>query len=83
MKMKLLARIFHNNASIDAFLTKLDTTGAALIYSTFLGGSKIDEASAVALDASGNAYVVGVMRSLDFPTTPGAVQNAPPYADWW
>ena len=58
----------------DAFVVKLDPTGSALIYSTFLGGSGDDIAYGIALDSSGNAYVVGATASTDFPTTPGAFQ---------
>jgi uncharacterized protein (TIGR03437 family) len=53
----------------DAFLVKLNATGSALVYSTYLGGSAIDSGSAVALDAAGSAYVVGSTFSADFPTT--------------
>ncbi len=66
-----------HNGSYDAFLTKLDPTGAALSYSTFLGGSDTDEGEAVAVDGGGAAYVTGT--SLDaptpFPTTTGAFDN--------
>jgi len=57
----------------DAFVTKLDPTGSALIYSTYLGGSSGDEGNAIAVDAGGCAYVTGIAGS-DFPTTPGAVE---------
>lgn len=59
----------------DAFITKFNATGSALIYSTYLGGSLSDEAFSIAVDASGNAYVTGVTFSPDFPTTPGAFQT--------
>ena len=52
----------------DAFLTKLDRTGSPLVYSTFLGGEDDEGSSAVAVDNSGNAYIVGRTRSLNFPT---------------
>jgi uncharacterized protein (TIGR03437 family) len=52
----------------DAFLAKLNATGSALVYSTYLGGSATDSGSAVALDGAGNAYVVGTTFSTDFPT---------------
>jgi hypothetical protein len=45
-----------------------------VVYSTFLGSSGYDAAHAIAVDASGAAYVVGTTRALDFPTTPGAYQ---------
>jgi hypothetical protein len=52
----------------DAFIAKFNPTGSALIYSTYLGGSSSDEAHGVAVDASGNAYVIGLTNSTDFPT---------------
>lgn len=56
----------------DAFVTKLASDGSGLAYSTFLGGRKIDEANAVAVDGLGAAYVAGRTSSIDFPTTAGA-----------
>jgi len=61
---------------IDAFATKLNATGSALLYSTYLGGSGIDEGLGIALDTLGNAYVTGLTFSTNFPTTPGAFQTA-------
>ncbi|HYS71061.1 MAG TPA: SBBP repeat-containing protein, partial [Thermoplasmata archaeon] len=43
-----------------------------LLYSTFLGGSTYSRATAIAVGASGDAYVTGYTSSVDFPTTPGA-----------
>ena len=60
----------------DAFVTKLGSTGSALVYSTYLGGSGDDEVfGGLAVDASGNAYVTGFTTSANFPTTPGAFQT--------
>jgi hypothetical protein len=56
----------------DAFVTKLDASGAALGYSTYLGGSGGDHGASVSLDLAGNAYVSGTTSSVDFPTTAGA-----------
>ncbi len=53
-------------------MTKLDASGAALGYSTYLGGSDYDEGDGIALDGAGNAYVTGTTYSADFPTTAGA-----------
>src|SRR5437016_6840034 len=61
--------------SSDAFVTKLDPTGTALVYSTYLGGSSGDFANGIAVDATGSAYVTGTTLSADFPTTPGAAQT--------
>ena len=52
----------------DAFVTKLNASGSALVYSTYLGGSGNDGANAIAVDSSGNAYVTGSTSSTDFPT---------------
>src|SRR5439155_6499518 len=57
----------------DAFVTKLDASGAALVYSTYLGGSAFDWGKGIAVDAAGNAYVTGYTKSTDFPTTPAAI----------
>jgi uncharacterized protein (TIGR03437 family) len=51
----------------SAFVAKVNPTGSALLYSTFLGGSTADRASAIAVDPSGNAYVTGDTSSTDFP----------------
>jgi hypothetical protein len=51
----------------DAFVTKLDATGASLVYSTYLGGSGTDEAFAIAVDSTSNAYVTGLTYSNNFP----------------
>jgi len=58
----------------DAFVTKLNPTGSALVYSTFLGGSGADAGLSIALDGSENAYLTGRTFSSDFPTTAGAFQ---------
>ena len=54
--------------SRDAFVTKLDAAGSALVYSTYLGGSGNDYGSGIAVDAAGSAYVSGSTGSTDFPT---------------
>ena len=66
-----------SGGSTDAFVTKLNAAGSALVYSTYLGGSFTDSGSDVAVDAGGSAYVVGRTFSTDFPTTAGAFQTAP------
>jgi len=50
-----------------AFIAKLAPTGSALIYSTYLGGSGMDIATAVVVDSSGDAWVAGYTSSQDFP----------------
>ena len=58
----------------DTFVIKLNAAGAALNYSTYVGGSDQDGGKAIALDATGNAYITGWAFSTNFPTTPGAFQ---------
>ena len=59
----------------DAFITKLNPAGNALVYSTFLGGTGYDEAQGIALDSSNNAYVTGdTASSTTFPRV-AAIQN--------
>ncbi|OFW04364.1 MAG: hypothetical protein A3G20_02675 [Acidobacteria bacterium RIFCSPLOWO2_12_FULL_59_11] len=70
------------NGISDAFVSKLNAAGSALLYTTYLGGntSEYDPYNvwewgrSIAVDASGNAYVTGVTMSTDFPTTPNAFQ---------
>ncbi|MGH9178807.1 MAG: SBBP repeat-containing protein, partial [Acidimicrobiales bacterium] len=59
----------------DAFVTKLNPAGTALVYSTYLGGSDAESGLGIALDAGGSAYVTGSTASTNFPTTPGAFQT--------
>lgn len=64
------------NASGDsAFVTKINSSGATLAYSTYLGGSNVNLATGIALDSSNNAYVTGITDSSDFPTTTGVAQS--------
>lgn len=64
-----------NHGGADAFVTKFNTDGSALVYSTYLGGSGDEVGTAITLDSAGNAYVTGITSSTDFPTTPGAFQT--------
>jgi hypothetical protein len=64
-----------NGGSRDVFVTKLNATGTALVYSTYIGGSGGDEGNAIAVDGSGNAYVTGRTTSPDYDVTPGAFQT--------
>src|SRR6202011_388411 len=52
----------------DAFVTKIDASGDALLYSTLVGGSGHDDARGIAVDQAGNAYVTGYTTSTNFPT---------------
>ena len=58
----------------DAFVAKLAPQGT-LVYATYLGGSGPDNATAIAIDAFGDAWVTGTTVSSDFPTTASALQN--------
>lgn len=55
----------------DVFVTKFNPTGSALVYSTYVGGSGYDQASAISVDSSGNALVAGFTGSFDFPQKNG------------
>jgi hypothetical protein len=59
----------------DAFVTRLNPAGSALVYSTFLGGSNADYGKGVAVDGEDNAYVTGVTNSTNLPVTPNAFQT--------
>jgi hypothetical protein len=61
----------------DAFVTKINASGTAIVYSTFLGGSDFDQGWHVAVDHSGNAYVTGSTLSKTFPgVTSSSIQPA-------
>lgn len=64
----------HKFGGTDAFVAKLNPSGNALLYSTFLGGSGSDAGRGITVDANDNAYVTGITTSDDFPTTTGAFQ---------
>lgn len=55
-----------NAGGMDGFVTKLNSTGNSLVYSTYLGGNLDDIGAAIALDGIGNAYVTGKTNSTDF-----------------
>jgi hypothetical protein len=65
-----------DNVNPDAFVTKLNPTGSALVYSTYLGGGSFDDGTGIAVDGPGNAYVRGATHSRNYPTTAGAFQTA-------
>ena len=58
----------HQGGTLDAFVTKLSSTGNTLIYSTYLGGGDYDFGTGIAVDGSGNAYATGYTGSSNFPT---------------
>jgi hypothetical protein len=73
-KRNVVRDVLLGGTTTDGFVTKLDPTGSALVYSTYLGGSESDHGRGIAVDSSGNAYVTGWTRSIDFPTTVEAVR---------
>ena len=52
----------------NAFITKLNPSGSSLVYSTYLGGSGVDQGNAIWVSSAGVAYVTGFTQSSDFPT---------------
>jgi hypothetical protein len=64
-----------STTNADAFVVKLNPSGSAYVYATYLGGTLSEDASGIALDAGGRAYVTGVTYSTNFPVTPTAYQT--------
>ena len=64
-----------NAGMTDAFVTAVNPTGTALLYSTYLGGTGNDQGLGIAVNAAGNAYVTGTTGSMNFPVTAGALQS--------
>lgn len=56
-----------SGGQFDVFVTKLDRSGKALIFSTYLGGAGADQAFGIAVDSLRNVYITGLTRSLNFP----------------
>jgi hypothetical protein len=67
--------ISYNGGNSDAIETKINNNGTALIFSTFLGGSSWDFASAIKLDNNGNSYIDGFTTSSNFPISLNAYDN--------
>ena len=63
-----------NAGTQNAFVVKIASSGAALNYSTYLGGNSVDHGAAIAVDSSGVAYVTGSTFSTNFPVSSGAYQ---------
>jgi len=66
------------SSSNDAFVTKLNSLGSGLIYSTYLGGSNVEVGRGIAVDSAANAYVTGFTSSADFPVVVGALRTKSP-----
>lgn len=58
-------------APADAFAAKLNPTGTAMVWASYLGGKAADAANAIALDPSGNVWIAGATASADFPNAQG------------
>jgi hypothetical protein len=58
----------------DAFVAKLNASGSALLYSTYLGGRADDSGGGIAIDSAGSAYVTGLTSATNFPLL-GAIQT--------
>jgi len=74
--------VFKNTVSgaSDAFIVKVDPTGANFVYKTYVGGSGIDEGAGIAVDSLNDIYVTGYTFSADFPG-PGTDTGGIPYAN--
>lgn len=64
------------SGSTDAFVTKVNTAGSALSYSTYLGASNVDRGYGIAVNTSGEAYIAGQTYSTSYPTTTGAFRTS-------
>jgi hypothetical protein len=62
---------------LSGFVSKLNPDGSQLLYSTYLSGSGSAVINGIALDGQLNVYVTGETESVDFPTTPGVIQQHP------
>ena len=60
----------------DGFVAKLNSSGSAIVYATYIGGIGDDAVTGIAVDALGQAYVTGSTSSPNFFTTPGAFQRS-------
>ncbi|HEU4770241.1 MAG TPA: SBBP repeat-containing protein, partial [Pyrinomonadaceae bacterium] len=62
----------------DVFVTKLNSQGSALVYSTYLAGGGFDTGRDIAVDSTNHAYVTGYTESTNFPIVPGALRTRSP-----
>ncbi len=66
---------FIGDPAIDSFVAKLNPSGTALVYASYLGGGGTEQSFAIAIDSLGQAYVTGGTKSLNFPVTFGVVDT--------
>ncbi len=71
-----------NKGGFNATLSKINPTGTALIYSTYLGGTGDTYSQGLAIDSAGNAYLAGFTSSTNFPVTSGAFQSSNKATVW-
>ncbi|MBA2564147.1 MAG: SBBP repeat-containing protein [Gemmatimonadetes bacterium] len=64
------------NGPADAFVTKVDSSGATALYSTLLGGAGEERGVGILVDDQRGVYLTGETRSSDFPVTPGALDGS-------
>ncbi len=69
---------FNGNFSTEVFLTKINSQGSALVYSTFLGGTGSETGRGIAVDSANNVYITGSTSSLDFPLVVGTLRTKSP-----
>jgi len=67
-----------SGSSSDVFVTKFNSTGSALVYSTYLGGSSFESGRGIAIDSANNAYITGTSSSFEFPLVAGALRTKSP-----
>ncbi|MBN2572812.1 MAG: SBBP repeat-containing protein [Ignavibacteriales bacterium] len=65
-----------HNGGLDIFVTKLNSIGSNLVYSTFIGGTYDDWEGSIDIDNDGNVYLTGCTASSNYPTTPGAFDES-------
>ncbi len=65
----------------DAFVTRFNSAGSGLVFSTYLGGTGTEAANGVAIDSAGDEYVVGQTNSSDFPAVGGYDQKLSGFSD--
>ena len=64
------------NGTANVFVTEMNSAGTNFVYSTYVGGSDTDAGYGIALDKTGDVFVVGGTDSSDFPHTSGAFQSS-------
>ena len=64
-----------HNGNFDVFVSKFNSDGSDMVYSTYIGGDDFDWGRDIALDSDNNVYITGSTFSSDFPTTPGCFND--------